>query len=59
MVSGSEKWMLKVVVEDCVEGDSKVEYKKRMERERYEWLIEKKLHGKLFREVKTIGHGSG
>ena len=53
-VRGSEEWMLKVVAEDCVEGESKVDYKKRMERERYERLIEKKLHGKFFREVKDV-----
>ena len=53
-VKASDEWMLKVVAEDLVLGESKGEYKKRMEKERSERLMGKKLHGKFFREVKNV-----
>jgi len=53
----SEEWMLRVVAENVLEGESKVEYGKRMERERGERLMEKVLHGKFFREVKEVADG--
>jgi hypothetical protein len=37
-----------------LKGESKIDYKKRMERGRAERLMEKKLHGKFFNEVKDV-----
>ena len=53
-VKASNEWMLKVVAEDLVMGESKDEYRKRMERERSERLMEKKLHGQFFNKVKEV-----
>lgn len=53
-IAASEEWMLKEVAADIVMGESKVEYKKRVEKERAERLAAKKLHGKFFREVKEV-----
>ena len=53
-VKASDEWMLKVVAEDLVMGESKDAYRKRVEKERSEWLIGKKLHGKFFNEAKNV-----
>ena len=53
-IVASEEWMLKEVAADIVMGESKVEYKKRVEKEQAERLTAKKLHGKVFREVKEV-----
>ena len=48
-VKASEEWMLKVVAEGLEGGEAKLEYKKRMEKERGERLMQKKMHGEYFR----------
>ena len=50
----SDEWMLKVVADGMVPGESKVDYKVRMERERLERLKAKKLHGKFFNETEQV-----
>ena len=56
-VKGSEEWMLKVVAENLVLNESKVEYGKRLAKERDGRLKAKKLHGKFFNEVKDVADG--
>ena len=46
--------MLEVVAENLGEGVCKKELKKQMDTQRKERLLEKKLHGKFFREVKEV-----
>ena len=53
-VRESGEWMLKVVAEGIAAGETKVEYKKRMDKERKRRLKEKKLHGKFFNQVKEV-----
>lgn len=53
-VMASDEWMLKVVANGMVAGESKVDYQRRLERERSEDLREKKLHGKFFRETDPV-----
>ena len=50
----SDEWMLKVVADGMVPGESKVDYKVRMERERLERLKTKTLHGKFFNETEQV-----
>ena len=54
-VMASDEWMLKVVAENLpVQGEPKADYKKRIGKERSERLMEKKLHGKFFNQVKEV-----
>ena len=54
-VKASEEPLLKAVAEELVEGgESKWDYKKRVDAERKARLGEKKLHGKFFRDVKDV-----
>lgn len=53
-VMTSDEWMLKVVAEELTAGESKVDYKKRVEKERTERLMQKKIHGKFFNDVKDV-----
>ena len=53
-VKASDEWMLKVVAEEMALGESKLEYGKRMARERSERLRAKKLHGKFFNEIEQV-----
>ena len=53
-VMANDEWMLKVVAENMIDGEPKDEYKKRMEKGRHDRLMEKKLHGKFFNEVKDV-----
>ena len=46
--------MLKVVANGMVAGESKVDYQRRLERERSEQLRAKMLHGKFFRETDQV-----
>ena len=56
-VRANDEWMLKVVAEGTEEGESKVDYKKRMADAREDRLLGKKLHGKFFKEVKDVAGG--
>ena len=53
-VTDSDEWMLKVVANGMVPGESKVDYRLRLERERSERLREKTLHGKFFNETGEV-----
>ena len=53
-VKGSEEELLMVVAEELEVGENKVEYKKRVESERKERLVEKRLHGKFLKDVEQV-----
>ncbi len=53
-VMDSDEWMLKVVANGMVAGESKVDYQRRLQRERSEDLRAKKLHGKFFNETDLV-----
>lgn len=53
-VMASDEWMLKVVAEEMPVGETKVMYKKRVEKERMDRLMAKKLHGKFFNDMKNV-----
>ena len=54
-VEASDEWMLKVVAEGMnAVVETKIEYGKRVEKERVGRLTEKDLHGKFFRDVKEV-----
>ena len=50
----SDEWMLKVVANGMIAGESKVDYQRRLESKRSEDLREKKLHGKFFRDTDPV-----
>ena len=56
-VVASDEWMLKVVGENVQVGESKLEYKKRVERGRVDRLGKMKLHGKFWEDVKDVADG--
>ena len=51
------EWMFKVVGENLLVGESKVEYKKRVAKERVDELAKKELHGKWWEGVKDVADG--
>jgi hypothetical protein len=53
-VKMSEEWMLKVVGEALQVGETKREYKKRVDKQRKDILKEKKLHGKFLVDVEEV-----
>ena len=54
-VSASGEWMLGCVSETFEEGNEKSkEYKKRVEQERWDDLMNKKLHGKFWRDMQEL-----
>ena len=53
-VKGTEEWMLKVVGETLHVGETKNEYKKRVEKTRMECFLGKRLHGKFMRDVSKV-----
>ncbi|KXJ19770.1 hypothetical protein AC249_AIPGENE21527 [Exaiptasia diaphana] len=53
-VKASEEWMLKVVGEMVEVGETKKEYKKRVQKERRENFMQKRLHGKFMRDVSEV-----
>ena len=52
----SGEWMLKVVAGVMEDGETKVDFEKRVVEERWQRLGEKKLHGKFFNDIKDIAH---
>ena len=44
-VKASDEWMMKVVAKELTVGETKKEYKKRVEKERKESFSDKRLHG--------------
>ena len=53
-VNMSEEWMLKVVGEALQVGETKWEYKKRVDKQRKDILKEKMLHGKFLTDIKVV-----
>ena len=53
-VAGSEEWMLKVVASEVEVDETKAEYVRRVERERTDELVGKKMHGKFFQDVAEV-----
>ena len=53
-VKETEEWMLKVVGETLHVGETKNEYKKRVEKSRMECFLGKRLHGKFMRDVSKV-----
>lgn len=53
-VKESREWMLMVVGETLMAGESKKEYTKRVQKERRENFLEKRLHGKFMRDVSEV-----
>ena len=53
-VKETEEWMLKVVGETLHVGETKNEYKKRVEKTRMECFLGKRLHGKFMRDVTKV-----
>ena len=53
-VRASDEWMLKVVAECFDDGETKEEYKQRIERERVDDFKGKRLHGKFMRDVRDV-----
>ena len=53
-VKETEEWMLKVFGETLHLGETKNEYKKRVEKTRMECFLEKRLHGKFMRDVSKV-----
>lgn len=53
-VKDSKEWMLSVISETLEVGETKMEYKNRIESERANNLLEKRLHGKFLRDVKEV-----
>ena len=49
--------MLKIVAAECELGETKREYKERVEKERKERFGAKRLHGKFFRDVRDVADG--
>ena len=56
-VVASGEWMLKVVGENVQVVESKVEFKKRVAKERVDGLGEMVLHGKWWEGVKDVADG--
>lgn len=55
-VKASDEWMMKVVGKELQVGETKKEYKKRVEKERKESFLEKRLHGKYMRDVGEVAN---
>ena len=53
-VMDSDEWMLKVVANGMVAGESKMTYQRRLETKRAEDTRTKKIHGKFFRETDPV-----
>ena len=53
-VVGSEEWMLKVVASNVEVDETKAEYVERVDRERMEEVVEKRMHGKFFRDITEV-----
>ena len=53
-VMGSEEWMLKVVANGMVAGESKVDYQRRLEKKWADETRAKKVHEKFFRETDPV-----
>jgi len=53
-VKESEEWMLQVVGSTLQVGETKADYKKRVEKERVDCLKGKRLHGKFLRDVEGV-----
>ena len=53
----TEEWMLKVAGETVHAGETKNEYKKRVEKTRMECFLGKRLHGKFMRDVSKVADG--
>ena len=56
-VVASGEWMLKVVGENVQVVESKVEFKKRVAKERVDELAKKELHGRWWKGVKDVADG--
>ena len=55
-MKASDEWMMKVVGKELQVGETKKEYKKRVEKERKECFLEKRLHGKYMRDVGEVAN---